>query len=70
MSQEIDYAIVLADLESRRAALDAAIAGVKAILGQGPMEALPGGSGTITPTPHTGTVPGDEEDEAEDSGNL
>jgi len=35
MSQEIDYTAVLADLEARRAALDAAIAGVRAVLGQG-----------------------------------
>jgi hypothetical protein len=34
MSQEIDYTRVLADLEARRAALDAAIAGVRALLGQ------------------------------------
>jgi hypothetical protein len=41
MSQEIDYVAVLADLETRKAALDAAIAGVRAILGQGPVEGLP-----------------------------
>lgn len=40
MGQEIDYAAVLADLEARKTALDAAIAAVKAILGQGPVEAL------------------------------
>jgi hypothetical protein len=34
MSQEIDYSSVLADLEARRAVLDAAIAGVRQLLGQ------------------------------------
>src|SRR3970040_1639645 len=34
MPVEIDYEAVLADLESRRADLDAAIAGIRRILGQ------------------------------------
>jgi hypothetical protein len=42
MSQEINYAAVLADLEARRASLDAAIAAVRALLGQGPAEGVPG----------------------------
>lgn len=39
MTQEIDYAAVLTDLETRKMALDAAIAAVKAILGQAAPEA-------------------------------
>jgi hypothetical protein len=46
MSQEIDYSAVLADLEARKAALDAAIAAVKAILGQGTLETASSVSGT------------------------
>lgn len=54
MSEEIDYTKVLADLEARRAALEATIAGVKALLGQGPIEAPPGGIAAGTPTPRGG----------------
>jgi hypothetical protein len=43
MGQEIDYTKVLADLEARRAAIEAAIVGVKAmLLGQGSAEGAPG----------------------------
>ena len=39
MSQEIDYMSVLEDLEARKAKIEAAIAGIKLILGQGDEEA-------------------------------
>jgi hypothetical protein len=44
MNQKIDYGKVLADLEARRAALDAAIATVKGILGQETADAAPDGA--------------------------
>lgn len=53
MGQDIDYAAVLADLESKRAALDAAIAAVRAILGQAPNEAPGGPGGGLSSTPGT-----------------
>ncbi len=40
MSQEIDYAAVLADLERRKAALEAAIAGIEQIMGQSGTDGL------------------------------
>jgi hypothetical protein len=41
MASEIDYAAVLADLEARRAAVDAAIAGVRLLMGQAPAQSVP-----------------------------
>jgi len=54
MSQEIDYAVVLLDLESKRAALDAAIAAVKAVLGLAPADSPGSGpGGALLPAPGT-----------------
>lgn len=54
MGQEIDYAAVLADLETRRALLDATIAGIRAMmLGQGPageLPQLPSANKSLTPS--------------------
>jgi hypothetical protein len=44
-SQTIDYVAVLADLEKKRAELDAAIAGIKTLLGQAVPDGGPGPSG-------------------------
>lgn len=51
MSQEINYAAVLADLEAKRAALDAAIAGVRAMLGQAAAESAGATEGATAPAP-------------------
>ena len=40
MSHEVDYATVLEDLEARKATLQAAIDSIKALMGQGALEAI------------------------------
>lgn len=63
MSQEIveNYAVVLADLEARRASLDAAIAAVRAVMGQGPAENGSGGASGSSGEPGRST-PGETSD--------
>ncbi len=41
MAEGIDYKAVLVDLKARRAALDQAIAGIEAIIGEGPIPGIP-----------------------------
>jgi hypothetical protein len=48
MSQEVDYAAVAADLEARIASLQALLAGVRALMGQAPIEGPPSGAGGIS----------------------
>jgi hypothetical protein len=45
MSNEVDYAVVAADLEARIASLQALLAGVRALMGQGSIDSPPTGSG-------------------------